>query len=135
MSYTDYDFPHNHFYETDLRELLCKFKNTEDAIKALNEWKDEVNPKIEDILAIWDAVESGQLPPAMQEAIRKWLSVNAIDLLGELVKTVFFGLTDDGHFVAWIPDSWDDISFNTTWYDIILEAHPEIEYGHLVLSY
>ena len=46
---------------------------------------------------------------------------------------VFFGLTDSGYFVAYIPDGWDEIIFNTTGLDIQLDLEPE--YGHLVLSY
>lgn len=133
MSY--FEFPHTRTYDSDLGWLIKCCKNVNEAINALNQWKNEVEPKIEDILRIWGLLESGQLPPAIQDAIRQWLSVNAIDLLGELVKTVFFGLTDDGHFVAYIPDGWEDITFNTTYYDIILSAHPEYSYGHLVLSY
>lgn len=49
------------------------------------------------------------------------------------MKTVWFGLTDDGHFVAYIPDSWEDIIFNTTGYDITVSLQPE--FGHLVLSF
>ena len=130
-----FEFPHTRTYDSDLGWLIKCCKSVNEAIDALNQWKSEVEPKIEDILKIWGLLESGQLPPAIQDAIRKWLSVNAIDLLGELVKTVFFGLTDDGHFVAYIPDGWEDITFNTTYYDIILSAHPEYNYGHLVLSY
>ena len=46
---------------------------------------------------------------------------------------IFFGLTDDGYFVAYIPESWDDITFYTTELDIFLDLEPE--YGHLVLAY
>lgn len=49
------------------------------------------------------------------------------------MKSVWFGLTDDGYFVAYIPDSWDDIIFNTTVYDIQVALQPE--YGHLMLSF
>lgn len=47
--------------------------------------------------------------------------------------SVYFGLTDSGYFVAYIPESWSDIVFNTTEYDIFLPIEPE--FGHLVLSY
>ena len=130
-----FEFPHTRTYDSDLGWLIKCCKSVNEAIEALNQWKDEIDPKIDDIFKIWNLMESGELPPAIQDAIKKWLSINAIDLLGELVKTVFFGLTDDGYFVAWIPDSWDDITFNTTDYDIILSAHPEVEFGHLILSY
>ena len=78
-------------------------------------------------------IESGNLPEGMKAGIRQWMAANALDLVGELVKMVFFGLTDSGYFVAYIPESWDDITFNTTDYDINVPLMPE--YGHLVLSY
>ena len=130
-----FEFPHTRTYDSDLGWLIKCCKSVDEALTALNKWKDEVDPTIKDLENIIKLIESGNLPPAIADGIKKWLSVNAIDLIGELVKTVFFGLTDDGHFVAYIPDSWDDITFNTTYYDIILSAHPEVPYGHLVLSY
>ena len=54
-------------------------------------------------------------------------------LVANALKHVFFGLTLSGYFVAYIPESWDDITFETTGYDVELDAMPE--YGHLVLSY
>lgn len=129
MSYTDFDFPHSHFYDTDLRELLCKFKKAEEAIAALEEWKNEVNPTIEDLKALYDAMMSGELPEAIQEAIRQWLMVNAIDLMGELIKNVYFGLTNDGYFCAFIPKSWSWVTFDT-----ITDGDDPL-YGHLILMY
>ena len=46
---------------------------------------------------------------------------------------IFFGLTDSGYFVAYIPETWDEISFATTGYDTVVPIQPE--YGHLVLDY
>ena len=51
----------------------------------------------------------------------------------EYATMVFFGLTDSGYFVAYIPENWKSIQFNTTGVDIELAIQPE--YGHLVLSY
>lgn len=58
----------------------------------------------------------------MEEVIKKYI-----------VTMVFFGLTDDGYFVAYIPESWDDITFYTTELDIFIPC--QTEYGHLVLAY
>ena len=55
------------------------------------------------------------------------------EYIARAIKTVFFGLTDSGYFVAYIPESWSDITFNTTGYDITVPQTSE--YGHLVLSY
>lgn len=45
-----------------------------------------------------------------------------IERLSEIAKFVWFGLSDDGHFIAIIPQAWTDIVFDT-----------DIE-GHLILK-
>ena len=50
-----------------------------------------------------------------------------------IATSVFFNITDNGRFVAYIPETWKDIDFNTTGLDINLNIEPE--FGHLVLSY
>lgn len=70
--------------------------------------------------------------------IQKWIdefNVEEVDkIIAEYIATmVFFGLTDAGYFVAYIPENWDNIMFNTTGLDINVPLQQE--YGHLVLSY
>ena len=55
-------------------------------------------------------------------------------LVDEYVGTmIFVGISDAGYIVYDMPETWDDIQFNTTGLDIIVANQPE--YGHLVLSY
>ena len=66
-----------------------------------------------------------------------WIQ-GTIPYLEELLKqyipvAIFFEINNDGYFVANIPETWDEIQFNTTGYD-----YPEINsvgYGHLIMSY
>lgn len=56
------------------------------------------------------------------------------NIIREYIATsVFFAINDSGRFVAYIPETWKDIDFNTTGLDINLNIEPE--FGHLVLSY
>lgn len=126
-----FEFPHTRTYDTDLGWLIKQCKTNEDAIKTLNQWKEEIEPTIEGLTQIYEEMLSGNLPEGVQEGIRSWMEANAIDLVGELVKMVFFGITQDGYFVAYIPESWDDIIFGTTGLD---DFPAGIEYGHLTLS-
>ena len=128
-----FEFPHTRTYDSDLGWLIKCCKSVDEAIAALNRWKEEVQPELDDIKKLLALIDSGKLPPAFQNAIREWLSVNALDLIGELVKSVYFGITDAGYFVAYIPESWEEITFNTTEYDFHTDIQPQ--YGHLVLSY
>lgn len=49
-----------------------------------------------------------------------------------LATMIFVELSDSGYIIYYIPDTWDEITFNTTDLDISI---PDVEYGHLVLSY
>lgn len=131
MSYTQFDFPHTNFYETDLRELIRLVKLLKGAVENLEEWREQHEKEYEELKDFYDAIISGNFPPSVVQAFHKWMEENALDLVGELVKMVFFGLTDDGYFVAYIPESWDDIIFGTTGLDDIV---PGVEYGRLTLS-
>lgn len=62
-----------------------------------------------------------------KEQIEAWVNDNIETLYALLVKQVWFGLTLDGHFVAYIPESWDDIIFDTG-ADYSLDT-----YGRLIL--
>lgn len=72
----------------------------------------------------------------LEDEVNKIMSGNysfIYEIISKAIKNVFFGLTQSGYFVAYIPDSWDEITFNTTGYDI--ETDIQKDYGHLVLSY
>lgn len=131
----NYEFPYTdpNLYNDDW--LLKKMKELLAQLNELEDWKKEWQDEYEEFMKLVEQIESGNFPDSIQNAFKKWMEKNAISLVGALVKNVFFGITDDGHFVAYIPDSWDDIVFNTTYYDIVLTDHPEYVYGHLVLSY
>lgn len=130
-----FEFPHTRTYDSDLGWLIKHVNSYDETINALNAWITENEPKMDDVFAFVDAMNNGQIPSGVKQGLFEWASENLIDLVGATIKAVFFGITDDGHFVAYIPDSWSDIVFNTTYYDIVLTSHPEYGYGHLVLSY
>lgn len=126
-----FEFPHTRTYDSDLGWLIKECKDIDAAIRNLEEWKAATDPKLEDMYALYNQMINGDLPAGVQEGIRQWLSINAIDIIGEMVKMVFFGITQDGYFVAYIPESWDDVIFGTSGLD---DFPTGVEYGHLTLS-
>ena len=127
-----FEFPHTRTYDTDLGWLIKHTKTAEEAIETLNAWVAENEPTIDNLEQLYIDLTTGQLPEAMTEAIELWLSQNAADVITPLIKMVFFGLSDDGYFVAYIPDSWDDITFGTSGLD---DFPSGIDFGHLTLTY
>ena len=126
------EYPYIDFSNYNLDWIIKNCKDLLKRVKALETWEDKHNKEYQELKKILEDIYSGNLSPALIKALEKWLDKNGVDIIGRLVKNVFFGLTDSGYFVAYIPESWEDITFNTSNYDII---EPDIEYGHLILSY
>ena len=130
MSY--FEFPHTRTYDSDLGWLIKHVNSYDEVIERLDAWIAENEPKLDDMEALYQALISGDLPEGVKEGIEKWCRENLTDLVGELAKMVLFGINDQGYFVAYIPDSWSDIIFNTTGFDIAVAGY---DFGHLCLSF
>lgn len=77
----------------------------------------------------FEKVKNGQYASLYIEAMKNWIAENLINIVGQIVKFVWFGLSDDGHFVAYIPTSWRFLTFD-------MVADPDSpDYGRLLLSY
>ena len=87
-------------------------------IVKLNNLTEELEAEIS---AMWEEVHAGY-----EDAIKRWFEN---DFFREVVNQVYFGLTTDGYFVAYIPESWDDIIFDTG------IVYGEDTYGRLILRW
>ena len=122
-------YPYQNLNDLNLDYVLDVARKAAETLKDLGNYAERV-AELEDAV---EKMENGDFTPEMAAAIVELVQRNIIDLVGEMVKFVFFGLTMDGYFVAYIPEPWDSIIFNTTNYDIFI---PEVsEFGRLVLSY
>lgn len=61
--------------------------------------------------------------------IEQWVNDNLETLYHLLVKQVYFGINEQGRFVAYIPESWDDIIFDTGF------VYGQDTYGRLILRW
>lgn len=125
-------YPYTDFHELNLDWVLKIVKSLMQAVDSLDDWRAEHETEYEELKALYDQIISGNFPDSMKQALTTWMQQNALDLVGELVKMVIFNITDDGYFVAYIPESWEDIIFGTTGLDEII---PGYDYGRLILSY
>lgn len=130
MSY--FDFPHTRTYDSDLGWLIKTVKKLTELVEGLEGWKAQHEEEYKQLKALYDAIISGNFPKSITDAFNKWMHENALSIVGEMVKMVFFQITNDGYFVAYIPDGWEDIIFNTTGLDIF---PVDVDYGHLTLSF
>lgn len=103
-------------------EVLCK------VVTYLNNVIEGTNGVIDDVAELKNDLG------VVQNWINNFNTAYAEKIIAQYIATmVFFGLTDSGYFVAYIPENWDTIHFGTTGLDIDAPIQPE--YGHLVLLY
>lgn len=124
-------FPYTNFQDLNLDTLLLKMKETLETLKTMETYVAGFDNRIKTLEYYIARMESGNFSKAFLDSLYKWLAANVPEILSVAVKQVWFGLTTDGHFVAYIPESWKDVKFFTTEYDIYTQL--ETEYGHLVL--
>lgn len=102
-------------------EVLCKvvnyINNLIDTNNQIIEYVDELKAELK----------------VVQDWIDNFDTSYAESIIREYIATmIFVEISDAGYFVYYIPESWDDITFNTTGLDITI---PDTDYGRLVLSY
>ena len=103
-------------------EVLCK------VVTYLNNVIEGTNGVIDDVEELKNDLAT------VQNWINNFDTKYAEKIIAQYIATmVFFGLTDSGYFVAYIPENWDSIKFGTTGLDVYAPIQPE--YGHLVLLY
>ena len=69
----------------------------------------------------------------VQEWIKNFDTSYAEQIIKDAIATmIFVEISDSGYIMYYIPENWNDITFNTTDLDIHVDGY---EYGRLVLSY
>lgn len=90
---------------------------------------ENVNELYKMIDELRENLESPEFVEHCIELVQKWIDEHMPDIIAQAVKLVYFGLTADGHFCAYIPDSWNDITFDTG------AVYGRTDYGRLILRF
>lgn len=126
-------YPYLNVNDLNLDWIISHFKEFIDEIASLDEWRAAHEREYAELKSFMDAINAGNFPDSMYDAMRTWFENNALELVGSMVKQIYFGLNDEGYFVVNIPEQWRDLVFHTTGLDIVTALQPE--YGHLVIVY
>ena len=89
-----------------LDKLICYTDNIADKVNINKEDIDELTEMFNQF------IESG-FDDYYAKQIEACVNKNVGFIFDKYVKQIYFGLTENGYFVAYIPDSWDDIIFDT----------------------
>lgn len=125
-------YPYLNVNDLNLDWIIKHFKVFIEELASLDAWRREHEAEYQELKALYDAMASGNFPPGMYNALHNWVVANATSIIGNIIKMVFFEITDTGYFVAYIPDSWSEIIFGTTGLD---DFPAGVDFGHLTLTY
>jgi hypothetical protein len=83
---------------------------------------------IADLQRAMQELKDGGLLDFYEKQIYQWIQDNMEALISRAIKFVYFGLTKDGYFCAYIPKSWSEITFDTG------AVYGRSDYGRLELK-
>lgn len=114
--------------EERIKNMCCMFDKIIDYINNLGIAINKTDVDVAELQALFQQfIESG-FDDYYADQVAQWIEDNLEYVINHIIRQVFFGLTLDGHLVAYIPESWNDIVFDTG----MVYGTPE--YGRLILS-
>lgn len=115
--------------EQELQELCKRLHLLYDYASQLGALTTEQGEQIKQLIGQFQKfIESG-FDDYYREQIQAWIDEHFREIIERGMKQVYFGLTDDGYFCAYVPDSWSEISFDTG------AVFGRSDYGRLILRF
>lgn len=106
----------------NLHKIVCYLDCLSDHVNIDHQEIEDLKQRLDDF------IDHG-FEDTFAELILQWLTDHQADVWNAVGRMVFFGLTMDGYFCAYVPDSWSDIVFDTG------TIYGTYEYGRLILRY
>lgn len=105
-----------------IQQLIDQYGSTDSQIQKNTE-------AIEELQELFTKFQESGFDDYYEQQVIKWIGDNIAIVYQQLAKQVFFGLTSDGYFCAYVPDSWSDITFDTG------AVYGTDTYGRLILRF
>lgn len=120
------------YYNVDSNEQRIKalFKQFHKLICFIEYVGNQVNDNsanIEELQELFEKFMESGFNDYYEEQVTKWLTENLDTVFEQYTRGVYFGLNEEGYFTAYIPESWNDVVFDTG-ADYTLDT-----YGRLIL--
>lgn len=114
--------------EERIKRICCELHKLCEYATALNVNINLNHDMIEQLRKEFEQFKDGEMLDFYEAQITAWINANMERIIEKSIRMVFFGLTLDGYFVAYIPDSWQDIIFDTG------ADYNNERYGRLILK-
>ena len=98
-------------------EVLCKvvaqLNETLKDVNDLNGNQQQIYNYLKELQAVLEGFMEHGFDDYYADLVNKWIKDNLDWIFTTVVRQVYFGLNLEGYFVAYIPEGWSDIVFDT----------------------
>lgn len=115
--------------EQELHELCKRLHVLFDYAQQLGTLTAEQMQELAALQAEFEKFKASGFEDYYEQQLEAWVNANVASIFEQYATMVVFGLSDDGHFCAYVPDSWADISFDTG------AVYGRSDYGRLILRF
>lgn len=112
-------------FQDQVDKIGIRQDEVEEAFEGLNQW---VTNEINKMWELLDKIKNGEYLDLYWESIKNYIDQNLKIFVAGIVKYIGFGISDDGHFIANIPETWDFLEFETIPWDEALAGHLSIRW-------
>lgn len=109
--------------------LYCIMDALKDYVNGVSDQTNVNTVKIAELEDLFKKFQESGFDDYYARQVTAWIASNLEFIYDKTVREVFFGLTDDGRFCAYVPNSWADIKFDTG------AVYGTDEYGRLMLRF
>lgn len=114
-------------------EVVCKvaeqLNKTMEATDSVNSDLQQLYDFVVQLQLVMEQFMEDGFDDYYKNQVAQWMADNLKWIFDHLIRNVYFGLTQDGYFCAYIPASWAWVQFDT------IMDYSDPNYGHLVLKY
>lgn len=115
--------------EQRIKEICCRLGSLIDYVQILTDGENQTASELEELKNLFEQFQESGFDDYYKAQIQEWIENNLATLWTMFASQVYFGLTDDGHFCAYVPLSWAAITFDTG------AVYGTDQYGRLILRY
>jgi hypothetical protein len=124
----------NFYYNAKSQEQIVKYLCTEyDKLvhycDMLSDSENETRDAVNKLTELFRKFQESGFDDYYKAQIESWIYEHMPSIIGKAMQMVFFGITDDGYFCAYVPETWSQIMFDTD------KVYASTTYGHLILSF
>ena len=112
-----------------LNEVIEQLNGSEVDYTTILEKIKELEAEYTELAELLDQIKNGDYVYLYLDSITKWIDENVQTLVGRIVKFVSFELDDSGYLLAYIPQTWTFLEFDTCM------VYDSPDYGRLILHY